>query len=192
MTTRVWLKHLVLSVIILLSGCHVTFQSNQYAFIKSLLEPDQLQPEQSWTASWDGRLYPVVAINYEGGTLFADQDGVLINFDGWQILDLALPGSRTKKIAVIEKVVAEDGSTQLTYADGLGRVLGSHACQAWQQELVAGAVDPTLMVISAWMQSCVDGETVYRNRIRLNEAGELVGLLFVLVPGEPPIQIDLG
>ena len=192
MTTRLYFVFLVLSVTVLLSGCHVTFQSNQYAFVKSLLEPDKLQPEQSWTVSWVGRFYPVVAINYEGGTLFADQEGVLINFDGWQILDLALPGSRTKKIAVIEKVAAEDGSTQLTYSDGLGRVLGSHACQAWQAEQVAGAADPTVMVVSSWVQSCVDGETVYRNQIRLNEVGELVGLLFVLVPGEPPIRIDLG
>jgi hypothetical protein len=61
----------------------VSLQSSQYNFVKSLFakEPQQEVPEKNWVVRWQGSAYPVYAINHQGGTIFADEMGLLVSFE---------------------------------------------------------------------------------------------------------------
>ena len=60
------------------SGCSVSLQSSQYAFVKNMLQPDAPIAEKNWLVSWGGRVYPVYAVNHDGGIYFADESGLLV------------------------------------------------------------------------------------------------------------------
>jgi len=176
---------------VLLTGCNVTFESNQYRFLKSLFETDSPALEENWAVTWRDRSYTSYAINYDGGTLFANQAGLLVTFDGWQIVDLTTPGSRTKKDAAITKEVSADGTVSIKFEDGRGRVLGNHSCEAWEKHQESDSANSKGLIGMAWVQQCSDSRVSYKNEIRLNVLGQLIGLQFVLVPGVPPIKVEL-
>ena len=69
----------------LLSGCNVSFQSSQFKFVKGMFAQEPLQPEKNWQVRWQGKIYPVFAVNHDGGTFFSDERGFIVSFDGWQI-----------------------------------------------------------------------------------------------------------
>ena len=94
---------------LLLSGCNVSFQSSQFNFVKGLFAQESPLPEKNWQVRWQGKTYPVFAVNHDGGTFFADEYGFLVAFDGWQIRQVSIAQTKDGKIAVIEKSTAEVG-----------------------------------------------------------------------------------
>ena len=175
---------------LLLSGCNVTFQSSQFNFVKGLFAQESPQPEKNWQVRWQGKIYPVFAVNHDGGTFFADEHGFIVSFDGWQIRQVSVSQSKDGKIAVIEKTTTDDGAILLDYRDGNARRLAQDICQAWERTTGAG-----------WEQNCkvakksadnVDASNAgYTNTIELNTNGELVALRFMVLPGKAPMQISL-
>ena len=170
---------------LLLFGCNVTFQSSQFNFVKGLFAQESPQPEKNWQVSWQGKIYPVFAVNHDGGTFFADENGFLVAFDGWQIRQVAIAQSEDGKIAVIEKNTSDDGVISLDYIDGNARQLARDNCQAWERTTGTG-----------WEQNCKNAEHAdasnlgYTNTIELNTNGELVALRFMVLPGTAPMQIS--
>ena len=175
---------------LLLSGCNVTFQSSQFNFVKGLFAQESPLPEKNWQVRWQGKIYPVFAVNHDGGTFFADEYGFLVSFDGWQIRQVSIAQSKDEKIAVIEKSTAEDGAISLDYRDGNARRLAQDNCQAWVR--TTG---------TRWEQNCKSAkksagnadapDAVYTNIIELNINGELVALRFMVLPDADPMQIRL-
>ena len=175
---------------LLLSGCNVTFQSSQFNFVKGLFAQESPLPEKNWQVRWQGKTYPVFAVNHDGGTFFADEYGFLVSFDGWQIRQVSIAQTKDGKIAVIEKSTAEDGAISLNYRDGNARQLARDHCQAWERTTGTG-----------WVQNCklakksaenVDASNAgYTNTIELNTNGELVALRFMVLPGADLMQIRL-
>ena len=171
---------------VLLSGCNVSFQSSQFNFVKGLFAQESPQPEKNWQVSWQGKIYPVFAVNHDGGTFFADENGFLVAFDGWQIRQVSIAQSEDGKIAVIEKNTSDDGAISIDYRDGNGRRLARNNCQAWERTTATG-----------WEQNCNNAEHAevsslgYINKIELNTNGELVALRFMVLPGTAPMQISL-
>ena len=175
---------------LLLSGCNVTFQSSQFNFVKGLFAQESPQPEKNWQVRWQGKIYPVFAVNHDGGTFFADEHGFIVSFDGWQIRQVSVSQSKDGKIAVIEKTTTDDGAILLDYKDGNASRLAQDICQAWERTTGAG-----------WEQNCkvakksadnVDASNAgYTNTIELNTIGELVALRFMVLPGKAPMQISL-
>jgi len=175
---------------LLLSGCNVSFQSSQFNFVKGLFAQESPQPEKNWQVRWQGKIYPVFAVNHDGGTFFADEHGFIVSFDGWQIRQVSVSQSKDGKIAVIEKTTTDDGAILLDYSDGNARRLAQDICQAWERTTGAG-----------WEQNCkvakksadnVDASNAgYTNTIELNTNGELVALRFMVLPGKVPMQISL-
>ena len=171
---------------LLLSGCNVSFQSSQFNFVKGLFAQESPRPEKNWQVSWQGKIYPVFAVNHDGGTFFADENGFLVAFDGWQIRQVAIAQSEDGKIAVIEKNTSDDGVISLDYRDGSARQLARDNCQAWQRTTGTG-----------WEQNCKNAEHAdasnlgYTNTIELNTNGELVALRFMVLPGRDSMQIRL-
>lgn len=175
---------LLLICTIFLTGCNVTFQSGQYNFIKGLFESEDTVVQKNWQAVWQGRIFEVYAVNHVAGTFFVNEEGFVLNFDGWQALDLTLPGNGGLKTAALSKVVSENGSVSLQFENVYGQELGSHQCSAWQPtQSVAGE--------SGWQQQCSASFDSYVNEIRLNKANELIGLRFTLVPETDPIEVSL-
>ena len=170
----------------LLSGCNVSFQSSQFNFVKGLFAQESPQPEKNWQVSWQGKIYPVFAVNHDGGTFFADENGFLVAFDGWQIRQVAIAQTEDGKLAVIEKNTSDDGVISLDYRDGSARLLARDTCQAWERTTATG-----------WEQNCKNAEHAYTpnldytNTIELNTNGELVALRFMVLPGKAPMQIRL-
>ena len=175
---------------LLLSGCNVSFQSSQFNFVKGLFAQESPQPEKNWQVRWQGKIYPVFAVNHDGGTFFADEYGFIVSFDGWQIRQVSVSQSKDGKIVVIEKTTTDDGAILLDYSDGNARRLAQDICQAWERTTGAG-----------WEQNCkvakksadnVDASNAgYTNTIELNTNGELVALRFMVLPGKAPMQISL-
>ena len=175
---------------LLLSGCNVSFQSSQFNFVKGLFAQESPQPEKNWQVRWQGKIYPVFAVNHDGGTFFADEHGFIVSFDGWQIRQVSVSQSKDGKIAVIEKTTTDDGAILLDYSDGNARRLAQDICQAWERTTGAG-----------WEQNCkvakksadnVDASNAgYTNTIELNTNGELVALRFMVLPGKAPMQISI-
>ena len=175
---------------LLLSGCNVTFQSSQFNFVKGLFAQESPLPEKNWQVRWQGKTYPVFAVNHDGGTFFADEYGFLVSFDGWQIRQVSIAQTKDGKIAVIEKSTAEDGAISLNYRDGNARQLARDHCQAWERTTGTG-----------WAQDCKSAKKSaenadasyagYTNTIELNMNGELVALRFMVLPGADLMQIRL-
>lgn len=171
-------------MVVTCAGCSLTLQSSQYDFVKDLFEPEQEVPEKNWHVVWRKRVYQVYAINHQSGTFFANEEGLLASFDGWQLVDLSMPGSLGKKTAVVNKVVSDDGIVSLQYADGRGGSAQEDTCSSWQRQLSdSGSTD--------WNQQCSGSSGEYTNEIRVNAQGQLVALRFMLVPGVEPIMIHL-
>ena len=175
---------------LLLSGCNVTFQSSQFNFVKGLYAQESPLPEKNWQVRWQGKIYPVFAVNHDGGTFFADEYGFIVSFDGWQIRQVSVSQSKDGKTAFIEKTTTDDGAILLGYSDGNARRLAQDICQAWVRTTGTG-----------WEQNCkiakksaenADASNAgYTNTIELNTNGELVALRFVVLPGKAPLQISL-
>ena len=191
MSVCIYRKVIVMVVSLVLTGCGVTFQSTQFNFLKSLFDVDSSVSEPNWIVTWRDRVYPVYAINHDGGTLFVNEDRLLVTFDGWQVTDLSLPGSRTKKVAVLNKVVSDDGTVSMQFEDGRGRRLETHLCEAWER--FSESKEKVLRTgnLTIWTQQCSRPDETYTNEIRLNELGQLIALRFFLVPGIAPIKIEL-
>ena len=166
------------------AACGVTLQSNQYTFVKALLESRQKAPEKNWQVTWRKRVYPVYAINHESGTYFANEQGLLARFYDWQVVDLSMPGSLGKKTATVNKEVLEDGSISLQFRGAFGDMTAEHTCSPWRRALKDSGS-------SVWNQRCLGSYHEYVNVIRLDKQGQLVALSFVLVPGVEPIMINL-
>ena len=170
--------------VLLLSACNVTFQSSQYSFVKGLFAQEAPALEKNWQVRWQGRRYDVYAINHEGGTFFADEKGLLVAFDGWQVTELSLPDLKGEKVATVDTTISADGSVTLQYRKGGREELAEDVCLAWERELQG----PRLL---GWRQVCEGLMGAYTNEILLNEVGQLVSLRFVLLPSVQPIEIEL-
>ena len=176
---------------LLLSGCNVSFQSSQFNFVKGLFAQESPEPEKNWQVRWLGKIYPVFAVNHDGGTFFADEHGFIVSFDGWQIRQVSVSQSKDGKVVVIEKTTTDGGAILLDYSDGNARRLAQDICQAWERTTGTG-----------WEQNCktakksadnVDASNAgYTNTIELNTNGELVALRFVVLPNKAPMQISLN
>ena len=164
------------------SGCSVSLQSSQYAFVKNMLQPDAPIAEKNWLVSWGGRVYPVYAVNHDGGIYFADESGLLVSFDGSQVTSLTLPGSLNKKVAQITKEFLDDGAISLQFQNEDGRTIGNHRCSSWESiETQVGTI--------GWDQQCRGASGMYTNEVRANGQNQVVALKQVLVPGVAAIVI---
>lgn len=179
-------KPLVMSLgLIALAGCNITLQSNQYNFVKRLFQPAEPLPEKNWKVRRAGQEYSVYAINHGSGTLFVNEKGLIVSFDGWQITELTLPGSRGRKAVVVNKVVSDDGAVELKFSTEGGQELATHTCAAWKRSLQGeNSVE--------WQQQCLSGNRMYQNSIALNEAGQLTALRFVVEPQAPAMVVELA
>ena len=181
MTVRCCQAVMLMLFVVSSSGCNVSLQSSQYAFVKNVLKPEPPVAEKNWQVTWGGRDYLVYAVNHDGGIYFANESGFLVSFDGSQVTSLST-GARNKKMVQITKVVMDDGTISLQFQNENGRNVGNHLCSSWQP---IASQDET----KGWDQQCADGSRRYTNEIRTNAQNQVVALKQVLVPGVAAIVI---
>jgi hypothetical protein len=171
-----------------LAGCTVSLQSAQYSFLKGLLAKQENPPEKNWRVVWDDKEYRGYAVNFDGGIYFANEEGLLVSFDGWQVIELRLPGLGVNKIADIRYQVQPDGARLLNYADDRGRSFAIDRCQSWKRTTDVGS--PGLTPEVEWQQACWSADGSYQNAIELNDRGQLVKLIFTVLPRRNPVVIE--
>ena len=175
----------ICSLVLGLGGCGVSLHSSQYDFVKGLFEQDVPPPRPNWRLTWQQQDYSVYAINQTGGTLFANEEGFAVSFDGWQVIKFIVPGIGVQRIASIgvEGTVIDDRT--LSYKDKTGALIETHKCDVWRRvnknnDASSGAV---------WMQSCSARSEQYKNVIRMNNQGQWVKLEFTVIPGDAPLVL---
>ena len=165
-----------------LGGC--SFHSNQWSALSALWSEDS-GPQKNWRVSWDGELIDVYAINARDQVIFADGDGFLLRFDGWQITSVegVLPGDETLSLDVFDD--QEEQSLILKYS-GLRSELGQQRCTRWAL-LNSSGVETTSDLI--YQQRCDSGMAVATHSLRLNSDRQLLALRFTFHPARPPAII---
>ena len=136
-----------------LASC--TVSSGQGSALLALFTPedDELQAYR-WQGHFGNYNAQLLAVSQGGNTLFSNQQGDLLEFDGWIISRVAKLGPLDQEIGI----VGREGKR--TISSGFRRV--THQCQPWVAQPLQGAKRLT--------QLC-EGRKPYRNRIDVNAAG---------------------
>jgi hypothetical protein len=141
---------------ILLSGCSI--QSSQLNSLVGLIkEPSLDVSANSWLVRYSGYESVVYAVSTNNGTLFSNNAGDKILFDGWVVREVSGLGLRGLDIKIDE----QDGVR--TFKQGRS-TLASHRCEEWQRETNSGMVSLS--------QNCGDRRN-YSNSILVLEDGSI-------------------
>jgi hypothetical protein len=113
--------------------------------------------ENSWTvefADYSATVYPVTV---DQGTLFSNQLGDVILFDGWAVREVSGLGRRLKRL-----VFDKDGARRYMYGN---RFVAQHHCDPWQSGQQSGMI--------RFSEVCW-GQRQYRNMIQVNAVGQII------------------
>jgi hypothetical protein len=167
-----------------LSGC--SFHSNQWTAIKSLLEGSEVVLPSPWILSIGDNDLSVYPVQVDTSILFTDGKGILVNFDGWHIVEIRGLGLRnTGSSPKHTKVVTFDYKTVEKSVEGKGpdsapdiakvsvasknAVIYHVRCAEWQRSLNSFGELLT--------QSCAfEDDGAFINRIQLGQSGNIVAL----------------
>lgn len=168
-------------VMISLNGC--SFHSKQWSAVSALWS-EASGPQKNWRVSWDGDLIDVFAINTPDEVIFADGDGFLLRFDGWQItaVEGILPRGDSLNLDVIRD--QEEQLTLLRYS-GTNSDFGQQRCDRWM--MVSSAEDDDGDVL--YEQRCDSGTASATHTLRLNSDRQLLAMRFTFHPARPPAII---
>ena len=147
---------IVMASLALLAGCSV--QSSQFSAVMDLVnKPSTNVPLNSWSVKYGDYEAIVYPVTLPEGTLFSNQAGDQVLFDGWSVrrfsgLGLRGPAYQNNDIA-----------RQRTFVRG-GRTLAMHQCDQWQQKQQSGK--------KQFSQSC-KGVSIYTNTILVEQDGSI-------------------
>jgi len=184
MKTRWFCISAVLISTICLNACavsRVSFYVPQVQFLSSLIfNRDTVLEDAAWNLYWLGEERPVHAINVSGHTLFANESGDLVQFDGWQVIrsDNLLPGTR---IATVQTT-----NTGLRYIEN-SLIVSQDVCVDWEMNTGNSAE-----AVKVYTQTCDSEDDSYVNEIHLNELDELTKLIFKIHPEYPSLTLQLN
>ena len=168
----------------LLSGC--SFHSNQWTNIKNLLEGPKVVLPSPWRLSLGDNDIAVYPVQVDNSILFTDGRGILVNFDGWHIVETRGLGQRNfessprhTKVAIFDYKTVEksaEGKRPDSAADIAEVSVASKnaavyhvRCAEWQRSLNFYGELLT--------QSCTFEDDVgFFNRIQLDQSGNIVAL----------------
>ena len=146
----------ILVCLVILCGCSV--QSSQLSALMDLInKPSNDISLNGWSVKYADYKAIVYPVNTPQGTLFSNQMGDQVLFDGWSVrrfsgLGLRGPAYQNSDIA-----------QQRTFVRG-GRTLAMHQCDQWQQKQQSGK--------KQFSQSC-KGDSIYTNSILVEQDGSI-------------------
>ena len=173
----------VFFLIILLSGC--SFHSSQWNTLSSLWQ-EEGGPQKNWQVRWSDRVFDVFAINAGQEVIFADGDGFILRFDGWQVtrVEGLLPAQDTLNIS---KEEPSSGEGMLLQYAGTASRFGEQQCTNWLLSDRVGSNDPEQYAV--YQQDCATGQGPVTHSIALNGERQLVALSFTLHPAYAPASV---
>jgi hypothetical protein len=143
-------------MLIFISGCSV--QSSQLSGLLSLVkEPGLDLSENSWLLRYSGYEAVVYAVSINDKTLFSNNVGDQVLFDGWIVREIRGLGRRGLDIKI------DDNDGVRTFKRGAGTLAG-HNCKEWQRELNLNMIKLS--------QHC-GGKREYTNSILVLENGSI-------------------
>ena len=152
--TRPNLTIIVISIV--LSGCIV--QSRQLNGLLELIkEPPVDLSTNSWLARYSDYESIVYAVSTKEGTLFSNNSGDQVLFDGWTFRKVRGMGRRQINMSILDK------KTIRIFKRG-NKTTSNHSCNQWEQQKNQGAVRYT--------QYC-RGERGYKNSILVKDSGDV-------------------
>ena len=166
-----------------LGGC--SFHSNQWNALSSLWRSDS-GPQKNWQVSWSNRVIDVYAINAGSEVIFADGDGFILRFDGWQVRQVegVLPAQDT--LYIDSENHSNEDSLLLRFS-GTGSRFGEFRCKSWRLR-----TNPAQAIVdqeATYEQKCETGTVSVKHSIALNSDRQLLALSFTLHPAYPPADI---
>lgn len=128
MFKRFWLVSLAFAA---LAGCSV--QSSQLNAVMGLFDKTEAPfDSNSWVVEYGDYSAVVYPVTVDRGTLFSNQQGDVILFDGWTVREVFGLGHRLKL------GITDDGTAR-RYAYGT-RFIAQHQCDKWQSEQQSGII----------------------------------------------------
>jgi hypothetical protein len=150
----------VLSMIValsLLAGCSV--QSSQLSALMDYMNPPISDVSlDSWSVKYAGYESIVYPVNLPKGTLFSNQAGDQILFDGWAVRRVSGLGIGWPEFQ------NTDTENQRRFLQG-SRTIAVHNCDEWKQKKKSGK--------KQFSQLC-KGDKIYTNYILVDKDGEII------------------
>lgn len=146
----------IMACLAIIYGCSI--QSGQLSAVMDLIKkPASDIPLNGWSVKYADYKAIVYPVNTPQGTLFSNQAGDQVLFDGWSVrrfsgLGLQGPAYQNRDIAM-----------QRTFMRG-SRSLTVHQCNQWQQKQQSGK--------KQFSQSC-QGDIIYTNSILVEQDGSI-------------------
>ena len=151
-STRFWW---VLLVSTILAGCSI--QSSQLNAVMGLFsKPEVPFDGNSWSVEYGDYSAAVYPVTVDGGTVFSNQRGDVILFDGWTVREVTGLGHRLKL------GITNDGASR-RYLYG-SRFVAQHQCDKWQSEQQSGMI--------RFSEFCW-GQSHYTNTIQVDAEGRI-------------------
>ena len=145
----------VLLVSTILAGCSI--QSSQLNAVMGLFnKPEVPFDSNSWSVEYGDYSAAVYPVTVDGGTVFSNQRGDVILFDGWTVREVIGLGHRLKL------GITNDGASR-RYLYG-SRFVAQHQCDKWQSEQQSGMI--------RFSEFCW-GQSQYTNIIQVDAEGRI-------------------
>jgi hypothetical protein len=143
--------------IAVLGGCSI--QSSQLSAVMDYINtPSNDLSLNSWSVKYAGYESIVYPVNLPKGTLFSNQAGDQILFDGWAVRRVSGLGIGWPEFQ------NTDTENQRRFLQG-SRTIAVHSCDEWKQKKKSGK--------KQFSQLC-KGDKVYTNRILVDEDEEII------------------
>ena len=183
--------------LVVLAGC--SFHSNQWAALKSVLEPEKVAMPGRWLLSGQEGNVVVYPVQQGRAIVFTDGQTLFFKFDGWHVVEIKGYGARyseirSRKAEIVrfdyringlpdEDVLSNEiGDQRDRPSEVEGEIVYRVGCAAWQRVVV-----PNGVLLS---QSCAfeDGAT-FSNNILLDQSGNISSIESVTGPDGVRFQI---
>ena len=148
---------IIVACLAVLGGCAI--QSSQLSAVMGFFStPTKDLSLHSWSVKYAGYEAIVYAVNLPEGTLFSNQAGDQILFDGWAV-------RRVSGLGVGDLAYQNtDTASQRSFLRGV-RTIAVHSCDEWKQKDKSGK--------KKFSQLC-KGDKVYTNIILVDEGGKII------------------
>ena len=183
--------------LVVLAGC--SFHSNQWAALKSVLEPEKVAMPGRWLLSGQEGNVVVYPVQQGRAIVFTDGQTLFFKFDGWHVVEIKGYGARYSEIGSRKAEIVrfdyringlpdedisgnEIGDQRDRPSEAEGEIVYRVGCAAWQRAAV-----PNGELLS---QSCAfeDGAT-FSNNILLDQSGNISSIESVTGPDGVRVRI---
>ena len=160
----------IVTCLAVLGGCSI--QSSQLSAVMDYFNtPSNDLSLNSWSVKYAGYEAIVYPVNLPKGTLFSNQAGDQILFDGWAV-------RRVSGLGVGDLAYQNtDTASQRSFVRGI-RTIAVHSCDEWKKKEKSGK--------KQFSQLC-KGDKVYTNSILVDEDGNIVVIQQIIDDRNEPL-----